>query len=91
MLRFEFSIEILQLHVAQVRKAAVESAAQYLNAQIKVVQDQSKVIGIEHTVVLAALNMANELISDQPMEVDEVVINRVRGLRQRIAAAITED
>jgi cell division protein ZapA (FtsZ GTPase activity inhibitor) len=69
----------------------VESAAQYLNAQIKVVQDQSKVIGIEHTVVLAALNMANELISDQPMEVDEVVINRVRGLRQRIAAAISED
>jgi hypothetical protein len=56
-----------------------------------VVQDQSKVIGIEHTVVLAALNMANELISDQPMEVDEVVINRVRGLRQRIAAAISEN
>ena len=72
-------------------KAAVESAAQYLNAQIKVVQDQSKVIGIENTVVLAALNMANELISDQPIEVDEVVINRVRGLRQRIAAAISED
>jgi hypothetical protein len=41
--------------------------------------------------VLAALNMANELISNQPMEVDEVVINRVRELRQRIAAVITED
>lgn len=68
-------------------RGAVEAAADYLNAQLKKVQAQSKVIGIEHTVVLAALNMANELLTASPSQGDDGIIGRVRELRQRIAEA----
>ena len=46
-------------------QASVEAAAEYLNDQLENMRTQSKVIGLEHTLVLAALNIANELLSKQ--------------------------
>jgi len=69
-------------------RSAVEAAADYLNEQLKQVQAQSKVIGVEHTVVLAALNMANELLAAQaaPLNgISESVVDRIREMRQSIA------
>ena len=45
-------------------------------------------IGVEHTVVLAALNMANELLTSKAEPaagVDESVLDRIRALRESIA------
>ncbi|HJP07734.1 MAG: cell division protein ZapA [Proteobacteria bacterium] len=64
----------------------VEAAADYLNAQLQTVQAQSKVIGLEHTVVLAALNIANELLASRRDGVtDDDALERVRELRQRVS------
>jgi len=71
-------------------RSAVEAAADYLNQQLKLVQAQGKVIGVEHTVVLAALNMANELLTSKAEPaagVDESVLDRIRALRESIAQA----
>tara|TARA_Y100001934_G_scaffold152777_1_gene183183 strand:- start:1209 stop:1508 length:300 start_codon:yes stop_codon:yes gene_type:complete len=64
---------------------AVEAAAEYLNDQLENMQTQSKVIGLEHTLVLAALNIANELLHRRNQEEgDEDVLARVRELRQTV-------
>ena len=64
---------------------SVEAAAEYLNHQLENMQDQSKVIGLEHTLVLAALNIANELLaSRQDGRVDDDALARVRELRNRV-------
>jgi len=61
-------------------------AAAHLDKQLRVVQAQSKVIGLEHTVVLAALNIANELLASRRDGVtDDDALERVRELRQRVS------
>ena len=37
-------------------------AAAYLDKQLRVVQAQSKVVGVEHCAVITALNLSNELL-----------------------------
>ena len=64
---------------------SVEAAAEYLNDQLENMQDQSKVIGLEHTLVLAALNIANELLASRhDGRVDDDALARVRELRNRV-------
>ena len=64
---------------------SVEAAAEYLNHQLENMQDQSKVIGLEHTLVLAALNIANELLASRhDGRVDDDALARVRELRNRV-------
>lgn len=66
-------------------QASVESAAEYLNVQLENMQAQSKVIGLEHTLVLAALNIANELLNKKSQgAVDDDALVRVRELRDRV-------
>lgn len=66
-------------------QASVEAAAEYLNGQLENMQAQSKVIGLEHTLVLAALNIANELLNKKSQEaVDDDALVRVRELRDRV-------
>jgi len=64
---------------------SVEAAAEYLNHQLENMQAQSKVIGLEHTLVLAALNIANELLASRhDGRVDDDALTRVRELRNRV-------
>lgn len=66
----------------------LEAAADYLNGQLEIVQAQSKVIGLEHTVVLAALNLSNELLRlrrDGGEGGD--ALQRLRELREKVSAA----
>ena len=66
-------------------QASVEAAAEYLNDQLENTQTQSKVIGLEHTLVLAALNIANELLSKKSqVAADDDALFRVRELRDRV-------
>jgi len=66
-------------------QASVEAAAEYLNDQLENMQAQSKVIGLEHTLVLAALNIANELLSKKSQgAADDDALVRVRELRDRV-------
>ena len=66
-------------------------AAAYLDDQLRSVQAQSKVVGLEHCVVIAALNLTNELLklrreSHGPGELSD----RIRSLKDRVAQVVLD-
>jgi cell division protein ZapA len=71
-------------------RAALLDSAEYLNAEMKKIRDSGKVIGLDRIAVMAALNMANELLRLRARESgpgDEAVA-RVRALRERVEATL---
>jgi len=71
-------------------RAALLDSAEYLNTEMKKIRDSGKVIGLDRIAVMAALNMANELLKgrsrDTTLESD--VVHRVRLLRERVEATL---
>jgi cell division protein ZapA len=71
-------------------RAALLDSAEYLNAEMRKIRDSGKVIGLDRIAVMAALNMANELLKfrarDTTVETD--FVNRVRVLRERVEATL---
>ncbi|RYG86953.1 cell division protein ZapA [bacterium] len=64
-------------------------AAAYLNAKMKEVRDVGKVVGTDRIAVIAALNMANELVKLQArQERDGAVGVRLKNLRDKVDAAL---
>ena len=71
-------------------KEALMASARYLNEKVREVRASGKIVGNEKIAVMAALNLANELIqlrSDERAKADAVRI-RMQGLQQEIAVAI---
>lgn len=71
------------------RAALIESAA-LLNERLRRIRDTGKVIGIERMVVMAALNMANDLarLKTKDHHLETQVGGRVRQLRERVEKAV---
>ena len=71
------------------RAALVESAA-LLNTRLREIRESGKVIGIERMVVMAALNMANDLsrLRAREQHLETHVGTRVRHLRERVEKAV---
>lgn len=65
-------------------------SAEFLNSRMREIRDSGKVVGLDRIAVIAALNMANELIrlrkSDGNLEAD--VGGRLRILRERVESAL---
>ena len=65
-------------------------SAEFLNAKMREIRDSGKVVGLDRIAVIAALNLANELISfrkrDATLETD--VGGRLRILRERVESAL---
>jgi cell division protein ZapA len=74
---------------AHERSDLMDSAA-YLNSKMREIRDTGKVVGADRIAVIAALNITNELVKlrsrEQQLETD--VGPRIRGLRQRVEAAL---
>jgi cell division protein ZapA len=71
-------------------RAALLDSAEYLNAEMRKIRDTGKVIGLDRIAVMAALNMANELLrlrtrAEGP---GTEAVNRVRVLRERIESTL---
>lgn len=67
----------------------LQQAAAYLNAKMKEVRDVGKVVGSDRVAVIAALNMANELVKLQARsERDGAVGLRLKSLRDKVDAAL---
>jgi len=66
-------------------------AAEYLNSKMREIRDSGAVVGLDRVAVMAALNIANELLKDRRREPgnDHGLLDRVRGLRERVESAIT--
>ena len=71
-------------------RAALLDSAEYLNNEMKKIRDSGKVIGLDRIAVMAALNMANELLKGRARDtsIESDVVHRVRLLRERVEATL---
>ncbi len=79
-----------QFACAADERAALLDAAEHLNSEMKKIRDTGRVVGLDRIAVMAALNMANELLRNRKIEttVDGDLTGRVRLLRERVETAL---
>ena len=67
-------------------------SAEYLNSKMREIRDSGKVVGLDRIAVMAALNLANELlrVRNQGQKLDHDFGGRVRALRERVESALVE-
>ena len=74
---------------ADERKDLIDSA-ELLNIKMREIRDSGKVVGLDRIAVMAALNMANELIKSEGrgegLESDAKL--KVRSMRERVESAL---
>jgi cell division protein ZapA len=65
-------------------------SAEYLNKKMREIRDTGKVVGADRIAVMAALNMANELLRlrRQDQEIQGSVTGRVKNMRERVEGAL---
>ena len=66
-------------------------AAEYLNGKMREIRESGSVMGLDRIAVMAALNLANELLKFKKVgaDVDVGMVDRMRHLRERVESAIT--
>jgi cell division protein ZapA len=66
-------------------------SAEYLNGKMREIRDGANVVGLDRIAVMAALNLAHELLKlrgrDESTDTD--VTHRIRQLRERVESALT--
>jgi cell division protein ZapA len=71
-------------------RADLMEAAAYLHGKMREIRDTGKVVGVDRIAVIAALNMANELVKlrgrGERLEGDVGV--RLKGMRKRVESAL---
>ena len=65
-------------------------SAEFLNLKMREIRDSGKVVGLDRIAVIAALNMANELLRfrNRDSNLDSDVGGRLRILRERVESAL---
>ncbi|NNL18656.1 MAG: cell division protein ZapA [Boseongicola sp.] len=73
-------------------EAQLITAAKFLDDRMRDIRGTGKVIGTDRIAVMAALNIANELLAQKERASDDAasVGTRVRDLRDRIEVALNE-
>ena len=71
-------------------RSALLASAELLNQKMREIRDSGKVVGLDRIAVMAALNMANEMISTQTVdeELRSVVGLRIKSMRERLDSAL---
>jgi cell division protein ZapA len=74
----------------QDERAALLDSAEYLNKKMREIRDTGKVVGADRIAVMAALNMANELLRLRKLDTDlqGAVTGRVKNMRERVETAL---
>jgi cell division protein ZapA len=71
-------------------RAALLDAAELLDAKMREIRESGKVTGLDRIAVMAALNMANELLlargQGESLETDAAV--RIQAMRERVESAL---
>ena len=72
-------------------RAALLDAAEFLNGRMREIRDTGKVVGLDRIAVMAALNLANELlrVKDHDVKATATAVSRVRAVRERTEAALS--
>jgi cell division protein ZapA len=88
------SVRILEkdYHIAcpMEERSDLLDSAEYLNAKMREIRESGKVVGLDRIAVIAALNMANELIRirNRDTNLETEVGGRLRILRERVESAL---
>ena len=71
-------------------KADLLASAELLNQKMREIRDSGKVVGLDRVAVMAALNLANELLqrTDEDRELKDIVGLRVKAMRGRLSTAL---
>jgi cell division protein ZapA len=71
-------------------RSALLDAAEFLNSRMREIRDTGKVVGLDRIAVMAALNLAHEILKGKEREskLDSGVGHRVRALRERVEGAL---
>ena len=74
----------------QDERADLLDSAEYLNMKMREIRDTGKVVGADRIAVMAALNMANELLRLRKLdtELQGAVSGRVKNMRERVETAL---
>ena len=71
-------------------RAALLDSAELLDAKMREIRESGKVTGLDRIAVMAALNMANELLlargQGESLETDAAV--RIQAMRERVESAL---
>jgi cell division protein ZapA len=70
----------------------LNASARYLDAQMRGIRDSGKVLGLDRMAVMAALNIANDLlrIKNERATVATTIERKVAELTQRVTSALEE-
>lgn len=71
-------------------KADLLAAADLLNKKMQDIRDSGKVLGLDRVAVMAALNMANELLkrTNEERQLKDIVDLRIKAMRERLDSAL---
>lgn len=71
-------------------KADLMASAELLNRKMREIRDSGKVVGLDRVAVMAALNMANELLrrTGDEQELKDIVDLRVKAMSERLDSAL---
>lgn len=71
-------------------KSALLASADLLNLKMREIRDTGKVVGLDRVAVMAALNLANELLETQGKgdELKDIVGLRIKSMRERLDDAL---
>lgn len=71
-------------------RTALLDSAELLNARMKEVRESGKVVGLDRIAVIAALNIANELLAERNEDKvpGEEISLRIKEMRERVEAAV---
>ncbi len=74
-------------------RSALLDSAELLNAKMREIRDNGKIVGADRIAVMAALNLANEVLKlrEKDTRIDSALGDRVRGMRERVDAALARN
>lgn len=65
-------------------------SAEFLNGKMRDIRDAGNIVGLDRIAVMAALNLAHELLKRNRSEaIDNEVSERVREMRERVESALS--
>lgn len=66
------------------------ASAELLNSKMQQIRDSGKVIGADRIAVMAALNLAHDLVQDhgQEFEYQQTISSRIRNLQEKVETAL---
>ena len=70
-------------------RSALLDSAELLNTKMREIRDNGKIVGADRIAVMAALNLANEVLKlrEKDTRIESALGDRVRGMRERVEAA----